>query len=98
MSQRRRNLLAIDDNPANLHLLTLMLSDHGYAVHAASNGVAILRFLQEAVPDLILFDISGGATWTAAKCANTRRRDPRTRDMPIIFVSVCDEAVTRVTE
>lgn len=47
-----------DDEPELASLLTEMLEDAGYAVHASPDGPTLLRKVGEKRPDLILLDIN----------------------------------------
>ena len=51
------SILVIDDTPANLSLLTQVLSESGYKVRAAPSGKFALKSVGKNVPDLILLDI-----------------------------------------
>ncbi|MEK8021747.1 MAG: response regulator, partial [Candidatus Parabeggiatoa sp.] len=51
------NILVVDDTPANLRLLTKLLSDNGYEVRPAPNGTLALKSVALILPDLILLDI-----------------------------------------
>ena len=51
------NILVVDDTPANLRLLTKLLSDNGYEVRPAPNGTLALKSVELILPDLILLDI-----------------------------------------
>jgi CheY-like chemotaxis protein len=50
-------ILVIDDDPSILDVLTEVLNDEGYIVHAASNGAEGLRALGQVQPALVLLDM-----------------------------------------
>lgn len=50
-------ILVVDDNPANLKLLRLLLSGESYAVRTAGDAVEALAVLREFTPRLILMDL-----------------------------------------
>jgi CheY-like chemotaxis protein len=50
-------ILYIEDNEANLYLVTFLLSTQGHAVVPARDGAEGVRLAREMVPDLILLDI-----------------------------------------
>jgi DNA-binding response OmpR family regulator len=57
-------LLVVEDNPPTLKMLTFLLRDEGYTVHAVSDGTSALEllkteFIDLMVLDLMLPDISG---------------------------------------
>jgi len=51
-------ILVVDDTPANLRLLTELLTPHNYHVRPASNGVLALKSVAAKTPDLILLDVN----------------------------------------
>src|SRR5687768_9765461 len=50
-------ILVIDDNPANLKLVSFLLSSRGYEIHTATDAVSALELLEGLTPRLILMDI-----------------------------------------
>lgn len=50
-------ILVIEDNDQNLYLVTFILENHGYQVHAARDGMEGVARATTLVPDLILLDI-----------------------------------------
>lgn len=79
-------LLVVDDTPDNLMLMTDLLKDR-YRVKAANSGEKALRILQgDALPDLILLDVMMPGL-SGHEVARQLKRDPRTRDIPIIFLT-----------
>ncbi len=55
--KRRAKILAVDDNAANLKLLSVLLSDMGVQVTQASSGIEALKKVQEERFDLVFMDI-----------------------------------------
>jgi CheY-like chemotaxis protein len=51
------SILVVDDTPANLNLLTEILSKQGYKVRLAPSGKLAIMSAQSSPPDLILLDI-----------------------------------------
>jgi len=79
-------LLVVDDTPDNLMLMTDLLKDR-YRVKAANSGEKALRVLQgDTLPDLILLDVMMPGL-SGHEVAQQLKRDPRTRDIPIIFLT-----------
>jgi len=91
----RERILVVDDTPANLRLLMHILGEHGFSVHPASDGETALRFVQSTLPDLILLDVIMPAMNGYEVCERLKA-DPRTRDIPIIFVSSADQELDKV--
>src|SRR5512147_2028907 len=80
-------LLVVDDTAANRQLLTNLLTAHGYIVHPASDGELALEFVRTTLPDLILLDIRMPGMDGYEVCRRLKA-DERTREVPIIFISI----------
>lgn len=79
-------VLVVDDTPDNLMLMTDLLKDD-YRVKAANSGEKALRILQgDPLPDLILLDIMMPGL-SGYEVAEQLKQDPRTRTIPIIFLT-----------
>lgn len=85
----------VDDTPANLRLLAELLGNHGYKARPAISGARALAALETRLPDLILLDVMMADMDGYALCAHLKR-DARTRDIPVIFVSALDETLDKV--
>ncbi|GAB6042485.1 hybrid sensor histidine kinase/response regulator [Endothiovibrio diazotrophicus] len=95
MSSREGNLLVVDDNPANLRLLTGMLADEGYTVRAAPSGELALRFVASRLPDILLLDVRMPGMDGIELCRRLKA-DPRTREIPVIFLSALGDTADKV--
>jgi two-component system, sensor histidine kinase and response regulator len=51
------SILAVDDTPDNLLLLEAILSEEGYNIHTAEDGMSALKHIEQSPPDLILLDV-----------------------------------------
>ena len=89
------NILIVDDTPANLRLLSNMLSDHGYKVRSVINGQMALTAIHAAPPDLVLLDIRMPGMSGYEVC-EALKADPATREIPVIFISALDEIQDKV--
>jgi CheY-like chemotaxis protein len=79
-------ILVVEDNPANMKLLSFVLTSRGYHVRKATNAEAALAVLAEELPHMILMDLQlPGMDGLAL----TRRvkTDPRTRDVVVVAVT-----------
>ena len=54
----RGDILVVDDEPAICNLMNVYLSRKGYRVQTANTGEDALVRFQEALPDIVLLDIS----------------------------------------
>jgi two-component system sensor histidine kinase/response regulator len=89
------NILIVDDVPANLKVLTSMLTEQGYQVRPAINGQVALTAVRETPPDLILLDIVMPGMDGYEVCERLKA-DEQTRDIPIIFISALDATGDKV--
>ncbi|NEP13370.1 MAG: MEKHLA domain-containing protein [Symploca sp. SIO2C1] len=89
------NILVVDDTPANLNLLTSMLSEQGYKVRLAPNGRLALRSVQSSAPEVILLDILMPEMDGYQVCEQLKA-NPETQDIPIIFLSALYEVSDKV--
>ncbi|MBK8433137.1 MAG: hybrid sensor histidine kinase/response regulator [Chloroflexi bacterium] len=94
-SPKRGNILIVDDTPANLKILTTMLSSQGYRVRPAINGDVALKAVHSAPPDLILLDIMmpGMSGFDVCLALKANRE---TQKIPVIFISALDETLDKV--
>lgn len=89
------NILIVDDTPANLRLLSGMLVEQGYKVRLAPNGKLALTSARAIPPDLILLDIKMPGMSGYEVCEQLKA-DPRTREIPVIFISALDQIEDKV--
>lgn len=89
------DILAIDDTPENLQLLSQLLTDQHYKVRSVTKGTTAIRAAQAAPPDLILLDINMPEMGGYEVCEKLRQ-DDRTREIPVIFISASGETVDKV--
>ncbi len=79
-------LLVVDDQPLNIQILVHIFSpDH--VVRTATTGEQALAVCAEQLPDLILLDVMMPGMDGHEVCRRLKA-DPRTRDIPVIFVTV----------
>lgn len=84
------SILVVDDNYANLRLLADILLANHYEVYEASSGPLALSMAQTLQPDLILLDIAMPVMDGYQVC-QALKADPRTCDIPIVFISALTE-------
>ncbi len=82
----RQHVLIIDDDPANITLLTKLLSMSGYGVYSADNGPEGLKLASEKMPDLILLDVTMPGMDGHEVC-RILKQDEHTRSIPVIFIT-----------
>jgi putative two-component system response regulator len=88
-------ILAVDDTPASLRLLTDMLKAEGYEVRSAISGELALRAATSNPPELVLLDIRMPGMDGYDVCRRLKAQ-PATCDVPVIFVSAVSETDEKV--
>lgn len=89
------DILIVDDNPINLNLLSSMLFDRKYHVRVATSGRRALAATRSCLPDLVMLDITMPEMDGYEVCQQLKA-DPRSRDVPVIFISALDEVMDKV--
>lgn len=88
-------ILIVDDIPVNVELLDYVLRAEGFRTLSAGNGVTAVALSRANRPDLILLDVMMPDEDGFETCAKLKS-DPRTADIPIIFVSALDDVESKV--
>jgi two-component system sensor histidine kinase/response regulator len=83
---KRNEILIVDDEIISQNMVRTALTNAGYSVVTASNGMEGIKLAMERLPNLIVLDImmpdiDGG------EVAEILRKDPKTMNIPIIFLS-----------
>jgi len=89
------DILVVDDVPANLQLISGLLSQKGYKVRPVPSGKLALQAIASRHPDLILLDIRMPEMNGYEVCERLKA-DPELRDIPIIFLSALNETEDKV--
>jgi DNA-binding NtrC family response regulator len=89
-------ILVVDDTPANLRLLTELLTQHGYLVRPASNGALALKSAAAKIPDLVLLDVNMPGLDGYEVCRRLKA-DEHSRRIPVIFISAFGDTRQKVT-
>jgi len=83
---QNKAVLVVDDNLANLRLLTALLKRQGYIIYQARGGEEALEQVRSNPPDLILLDIKMPKMDGFEVCRRLKANKD-TRDIPVIFIS-----------
>jgi DNA-binding response OmpR family regulator len=86
MTQQKKRILAVDDDPTALRALSQILMQKGYEVLTAPDGETSLSLLQEETFDLAILDVTL-PDFSGFDICRKIRKDERTRDMPVIFLT-----------
>jgi diguanylate cyclase (GGDEF)-like protein len=88
------DVLVVDDNRVNVGLLTGILQKRHYAVRNATDGQQALAVMRAAPPEIVLLDIRLPGMDGYEICRQMKA-DPRTKDIPVIFVSALDDGLDK---
>lgn len=91
----KASILVVDDKPANLRLLSQLLSEHNYNVRPVLSGAQAVAAAQAVQPDLILLDIKM-PEMDGYEVSRRLKDDPRTRMVPILFISALHDTEDKV--
>jgi two-component system, sensor histidine kinase and response regulator len=83
-------ILVIDDQEANIHVLSTMLGQQGFEIIAATDGEDALRRIEARPPDLVLLDVLMPGIDGFEVCRRIREH-PEAKHIPIIFLSSADD-------
>jgi sigma-B regulation protein RsbU (phosphoserine phosphatase) len=88
-------ILIVDDEPLNIKLLDIVLTKGGYRTISATSGPGARAAALEQGPDLILLDVlmPGEDGYTTCELL---KHDPRTSDIPVIFISALTDTSSKV--
>ena len=88
-------ILIVDDEDANLRLLTQWLIPLGYAIELASDGEEAVRKARDKSPDLIILDIMMPVMDGYEAC-RILKAAPETKNIPIIIVTALHERESKL--
>lgn len=83
------DIVIVDDNPANLRLLSVVLRDKGHHVRSAINAKIAISAIRAQHPDLVILDITM-PEMNGIELCRVLRADPLFVDLPVIFLSALD--------
>lgn len=81
-----KRILVIEDNPANLELLTLLLEAFGHIVLAASGGAEGIEVVRREKLDLIICDVQMPGV-DGYEVARRLKKDPMLHRIPLVAVT-----------
>lgn len=88
--QREHQILIVDDTPKNIQVLGQILSEQGYKIIVATNGLQALKAVEKKIPDLILLDINMPELDGYETCQKLKEQD-RLTEIPVIFLTARTE-------
>jgi len=84
-------ILAVDDEPHILKLVSFALSSRGFEVLEATDGLSAIEIAQAEQPDLILLDVMMPALDGFEACRRLKA-NPATSHIPIVMLSAKSQA------
>jgi len=89
-------IFVVDDDPAMVEAVAAVLSLDGFEVDGASDSTAALRAVLSDPPALLVLDVNmpGLTGWELCEIV---RRQPITRDLPVLFLTGRSEVRDRIT-
>jgi signal transduction histidine kinase len=88
-------ILVIDDDPANLGILSDYLTRVGFKVLLKKDGESGLKLVAKRQPDIILLDIMMPGVDGYTTCRRLKASED-TKDIPVIFMSALSDTVDKV--
>ncbi|HEX9829479.1 MAG TPA: response regulator [Bacteroidota bacterium] len=85
-----KHILVVDDEPAWISAITLVLQSKGYMVKSASSGSEALMTLKQYTPDLILSDVRM-PDMNGFDFLDSLRKNPAVASTPVVFLSAIDD-------
>lgn len=95
MKKTSTKILIVDDDPDIIEILTYNLSNEGYNVKSAVNGIEGIKKAKKFIPDIILLDVMMPEMDGIEACSNLREIESLSKSM-IIFLSARGEDFTQI--
>mgnify|MGYP001575448358 CR=1 FL=1 len=86
MAKKKKTILIIEDEPAQIHALEKTFQKEGYAVHTAENGREGFEAAKAQAPDVVLLDIIMPVMDGIAALEKINS-DPATKHIPVIVLT-----------
>ena len=92
MTEKRKTIIAVDDNNANLVACKKILKPF-YEVYPASSAAKMFKLMEHITPDLILLDVEM-PDMNGYEAARMLKNNNASDKIPIIFLSARDDPVS----
>ena len=93
---REYHIAVVDDDESNLRLAGTVLSKAGFRVSAMKSGRALLKYLAEHKPDILLIDVQM-PEMDGFETVRQLRTMPDTADIPVVFLTASEDSETART-
>lgn len=95
VTEQTATVLIVDDNPANLGVLSDALDQAGLEVWVAKSGKVALERVKYALPHLILLDVMMPEMDGFETCRQLQA-NPATKNIPVIFMTALSDTANKV--
>tara|TARA_B100000700_G_C14697785_1_gene693017 strand:- start:160 stop:552 length:393 start_codon:yes stop_codon:yes gene_type:complete len=82
----KKTILVIDDNSSVLQILDIFLTDKGYQILTADNGLDGIKMIQDHHPDGIILDLNL-PKMSGQVVAELISKDPELKDIPVLLLT-----------
>jgi signal transduction histidine kinase len=89
-NEHRGHVLLVDDQPANLEVLSKLLSEQGYRVRAVTSGARAIEAARLLPPECILLDVAMPEMDGFDTC-RALHAVPELASVPVIFITAFDD-------
>src|SRR5512142_678276 len=89
------SILIVDDSPTEIHVLTSILTKHGFTVASVNNAEDGIKAAREMKPNLILMDVVMPGI-NGFQATRQLTKEPETAHIPVIIVTTKDQETDRV--
>lgn len=89
------SILVVDDTVENLHLLSRMLTAHGYEVRPVTSGRQALVAARSAPPEAVLLDVTMPEMDGYEVCRHFKD-EPALREIPVIFLTALSDTADKL--
>lgn len=86
ITERRKKILIVDDEPSMVSVLQRHVSNAGYEYEIASNGREALEKIKKEQPDLVLLDLMMPGMNGFETCRHIRASEA-TRKIPVLIIT-----------
>lgn len=94
---KEASIFVVDDNPNNLSAVVGHLAQFGLKPIPLKSGEEALKLVEKRQPDIILLDVQMPGGIDGFETCRRLKANPKSRNIPVIFVTAASETVDKVT-